>query len=186
MMHSTAATRYAISLRDLANEKGKVDECMADMALISNTIKENHELGTLLKSPIIKLDKKASILDALFGDKIGELSKGFVKIITQKGREELLGSIAERYVELVKASRNIITAQVTTAAPLTDALKAEVLGVIAKLQTGEVDLVQKIDPSIIGGFILRVGDQMIDSSVQTKFRKLRQEFTGNSFVSSLS
>jgi len=180
MMHSTAATRYAISLRDLANEKGKVDECMADMALISKTIKENHELELLLKSPIIKLDKKANILNALFASKIGELSKAFVDIITQKGREQLLGSITERYVELVKASRNIVSAQVTTAAPLTDALKADVLSVIAKLQAGEVDLEEKIDPSIIGGFILRVGDQMIDSSVQAKFRKLRQEFTGNS------
>ncbi|NQX90682.1 MAG: ATP synthase F1 subunit delta [Flavobacteriales bacterium] len=186
MSLSKAAKRYAVSLLDLAKEKGLVDQCMSDMELINTTVSESKDLELLLKSPVVNTDKKTAIFDSVFGAHLNDLSKAFVNIITAKGRENLLGEIAASYISLVKADRNILVAEVTTATKLSDGLRQEVLSVVSKMQEGEVELVEKIDPSIVGGFLLRVGDKMIDSSVQSKFRKLRQEFTGNSYVSSMS
>lgn len=186
MSQSKAAKRYAISLRDLASERGEVDRCLGDMQMISSLIGESKELDLLLKSPIIKTDKKQQILDMIIGGQASELTKSFVKIVTAKGREDLLKSIAQSYIDLVKQDRNVLVAEVTTASNITADVKAKVLEIVNQMQSGEVELVEKTDASIIGGFILKVGDKMIDASVKSKFRKLRQEFTDGSYVNSLS
>ena len=159
---------------------------MEDMQMISSLIGESKELELLLKSPIIKTDKKQQILDKLFGGNTSELTSSFVKIVASKGREDLLKSIAQSYIDLVKADRNVLVAEVTTASNITADTKAKVLEIVSQLQSGEIELVEKIDPAIIGGFVLKVGDRMIDASVKSKFRKLRQEFTDGAYVNSLS
>ncbi|MDA0881870.1 MAG: ATP synthase F1 subunit delta [Bacteroidetes bacterium] len=179
MNYPKVAIRYAKSLMELAESKGSVDAAMADMSLIENTIKANKELVMLLSSPVVDMAKKEKVLMAIFGDKISDISKDFVQLITRKGREGDLLAIADRFIALVKERRNIHQAVVTSATPLTAAAKTELLGMVQKIKAGEVELTEKIDPSIIGGFILRVDDSMIDASVLARFRKLRQDFSVN-------
>ena len=177
MSQSKAAKRYAVSLRDLASERGDVDRCLEDMQMILRLIGESKELELLLKSPIIKTDKKQQIFEKLLGGNVSELTLSFMKIVTAKGREDLLERIAQSYIDLVKADRNVLVAEVSTASNITADIEAKVLEIANQMQSGKVELVEKTDPSIIGGFVLKIGDKMIDASVKSKFRKLRQEFT---------
>lgn len=179
MNYPKVAIRYAKSLMELAESRGSVDEAMTDMSLVENTIKANKDLAMLLSSPVVDMAKKEKVLMAIFGDKISDISKDFIQLITQKGREGSLLAIADRFIALVKERRNIHQVIVTSATPLTAAAKTELLGMVQKIKPGEVELTEKIDPSIIGGFILKVDDSMIDASVLARFRKLRQDFSVN-------
>lgn len=179
MNYPKVAIRYAKSLMELAESKNAVDAAMDDMILLVQTIKENQDLSLLLSSPVVNPDKKEKVLMAIFGDKVSEVSQKFIQMIAQKGREGDLQGIAQRFIALVKERRNIHQAEVITASPLTAAAKADLLEMVKKMKAGEAELTEKIDPSIIGGFILKVDDRMIDASVVSRFRKLRQDFSLN-------
>ncbi|NNE54622.1 MAG: ATP synthase F1 subunit delta [Flavobacteriales bacterium] len=182
MARSKVSIRYAKSLLDLAREKDALSSAQEDMATISDTIDQSRDLQLMLKSPIITSDKKLSILKEVFKDKIGPFSTLFVEIITKKGREKLLGEIAQAAVLMAKEEKNIFGAQVTTAVPLDDATRQKVLAIIKEIKSGTIELEEVVDPTIIGGFQLRVGDSMIDSSVVGKVRELSREFSENPYI----
>lgn len=176
MRNSQAAIRYAKALIDLANEQGQIDAIYKDMEFVRDTVSANRDLGQLLNSPIVNVDKKVTILNSIFQDNVSSLSTQFMQVITRKGRESLLGEIADAYVEMVKKRKNIQSAVVTTATPLTEELRAELLELVKSWNNGEVDLTEKVDPEILGGFVLTVNDRMVDASVSSKFRQLRRTF----------
>lgn len=185
MNYSKVAIRYAKSLHDLCIERDSVASAQEDMTLITKVIDENRDLGILLRSPIIKADKKMSVLDAIFKSHVGEVTYAFIEIIVRKGRERQLAAIAEAFVIMAKERNNIYAAQVTSARPLDDSAKAKVMATVGKIQPGIIELTEKIDENLIGGFILRVGDQMIDASVLAKIRALNREFSENPYISEL-
>ena len=176
------ATRYAKSLLDFTLEKGLVEKVYADMKLVSSTCKENHELHVLLKSPIVDTHKKFSILSAIFSGKIESASLDFMKIVTYSGREMHLEAIAEAYQEQYKKHKKIITAVVTTANGLDEELRAKVQDVLKKSSGAEIELIEKQNPDLIGGFILRVGDKQDDSSIAKKLKSLYRTFNENPYV----
>lgn len=186
MRNPKVAHRYAKSLLDLAQERNQQDEVRNDMTLILETIRESRDLDVLLHSPVIKVDKKEKILEALFGQHISELSIGFLRIMTSKGREGLLEEIAENYIQQIKIKKGILTAEVTTAAKADEATRADILAQLKKLNPdGEIEITENVDPELIGGFVIKVEDKMIDASVRTQLRKLRREFTDNSYEAAL-
>jgi F-type H+-transporting ATPase subunit delta len=176
MRNTKAAIRYAKALIELANEQGAVNACFEDMELVRKTVLDNRELGLLLKSPIVNSDKKEAILKSIFEGKVSGLTSQFMLLITRKGREGLLGEIADAYVQMVKETKNIQSASVITATPLTDDLRSELLSLVKGWSKGEVELTETVDPEILGGFVLKVNDRMVDASVSTKFRQLRRTF----------
>jgi F-type H+-transporting ATPase subunit delta len=182
MRETRVSYRYAKSLLDLAIEKGQLEQVREDMQLVRDTVHESRELEILLKSPVVKTDKKQDILKAIFGGKIGVITTEFIDIITRKRREAELEIIAESFLSQYRINKNIVTATITSAAALDDNLRKQVLEIVRKMAGTEVELAEKIDTSLIGGFVLRVGDRQVDTSLIRQIRMLDRNFSENPFI----
>src|SRR5262245_23553600 len=159
MTDTKVARRYAKSLLDLAKEKGEMEAVNNDMKLLAQVCGSNHDLRLLLSSPIISSDKKHAILKRVFSGKISALSVSFFDVISKKRRESYLEGIAVEYTRLYKEYKGIQTAIVTSAVGLDDKLRAQVYKLVKESLNSEVELIEKVDKDLIGGFILRVGDK---------------------------
>ena len=186
MADQRVAARYAKSLLDLGQEMGTLDAVKADMDLLSKTMTESRELRLLLRNPIVKHDKKLAILKAIFEGKVSDMTLRFFTILTEKNRESAIEGIGPEFLAQFNVLRGIQSALVTSAAPLSAAARAEIQALVTK-QTGhaEVQLTEKVDPELIGGFVLRVGDNQIDDSVRTSLRKMRTSLQENSYQQKL-
>lgn len=185
MLNPKVAQRYAKSLIGLSAERNETDAVEKDMNLILATLEESRDLRLLLQSPVVSTDKKEKVLDAIFGGHITDMTKGFVRILTSKGRESLLLEVSTRFIELVKQGKGILTAKVITATKLSDADRVTINKMVADMNQGTAEIEEVIDPNIVGGFILKVEDKMIDASVTSQLRKLRRNFTDKSYQSSI-
>lgn len=180
MKETRVALRYAKSLISLAEERDVLEQVKGDMEIILSVCEESQDFSNMLKSPVVKADKKSAILNQVFGSKISELSLSFLNLLTSKKREAILGAVAENYINLYNESKNIVSATVTTAAAITEDIKAQVLTQL-KSVVGDADvrIEERVDASLIGGFVLRVGDLEFNASVANKLQKLKREFVSN-------
>lgn len=169
------AQRYAKSLMELAAESNKVDAVRSDMKAIKQVYDGNREFALFLDSPVIKTDKKLSVLNEIFKGKVSDLTLSFLSLVTKKRRESYLKNIADSFDEQYKEKKNIFTAVVTSANGLDAATKQKVIDLVKGQMKGEVELVEKINPGTIGGFILKIGDRQIDRSVATQLNTLKKE-----------
>jgi F-type H+-transporting ATPase subunit delta len=177
MLENKAASRYAKSLIDLSTELNALEEIKNDMVLLNQVIDQHAELEAILKNPIVPLDKKSGILDDIFGSKVHQVTKSFLKLVVNKGRAEILFGTAKAFIEQYNFIKGIVTAQVTSATELTDVNRAEIVAIVKK-ETGanEVVVKEKINEKLIGGFILKVGDKQFDASIASGLSKLKKEF----------
>jgi len=182
MRQSRVTIRYAKALLKLSIEQNTLEQSYNDMVLLDAVCTENRDLVLLLKSPIVKTDQKLSILKEIFASKLGEVSMAFITIITTKKREGLLALIASSFISLYKLHNKIETATVTTATPLDEALRTEVINYIKKHGDDNVELTEKVDEKIIGGTIIRMGDKQLDASVSKAISELRQTFNKNLYL----
>ena len=173
------SNRYAKALLELAVETNNLENCYSDMNTILTGCQESKEFYLLLKSPIIKTDKKIIIIEEVFSNKLSELTYGFIKIITSKKREAILDSVAKSFISLYKEKKNIISAKLVTATEIDNETREEVLDFIKKKGHKNVDLQEKIDKSIIGGAIINIGNKQIDASVSNKINEMKQNFSVN-------
>lgn len=177
MAISTVAFRYAKSLFDLAEEKNLTEALYSDMQLVGQTIKASRPLALMLKSPIVRNDKKASVLRAIFGEWVNPVTMNFLDIVAKKSRDGMLDAIANEFVHLYDQQRGIERATVITTTPLTDALRARFKAIVAETTGSQlVELEEKTDSKLIGGYILKVGDRQIDASVRSQLSDLRVTF----------
>lgn len=182
MRETRVSHRYAKSLLDLALEQGQLEAVREDMLLVYNTIRESRELELMLKSPVIKTDKKQDILKAVFGGKIGVISSEFIDIITRKRREYELEGIADAFLTQYKKHKHILTAVITSASGLDETLRAKVMEIVKGVTSSEVELVEKVDADLIGGFVLRVGDKQVDASIMRQIKNLDRTFNENPYI----
>lgn len=173
---SRAAIRYAKAILDIAQDSGKAEAVGNDMKSIANTISDNAELKDFLISPVIKMDVKKSALLQIFSDVQKETNSLF-NLLFENKRFEILEAIAVQYGRLFDASNGKEVAKVTTAFPITPELETKVLAKIAEFSNKKITIENIIDPAIIGGFILRVGDQQYNASVASKLSELKREFS---------
>lgn len=181
MLNPKVAARYAKSIKSLAKEQGLLEEVHADMQLIAGLCNEARDFRKMLESPVVNTDKKLSILKEVFTGKVTELTMQFMEIIARKRREALLASIAEAFVLLYNHHNEIHEATVTTAVALDDELRAAFKDAIASAQKGSVQLKEKVDPDLLGGFVLRVGDNQFNASIRQKLNELEKEFSKNTY-----
>ncbi|MCT1532920.1 ATP synthase F1 subunit delta [Sphingobacterium daejeonense] len=170
------ASRYAKSLIDLAQEHQNLDAVKADMSDVVAVIKSNTELQAVLNNPIIKTDKKLAILKALFQDKVKPEILEFFNIMVRKGRAELVYATALEFIREYNEVKGIVNAEVISATPLSEANLQALKQEIASQINAEVILANKVDKSLIGGFVVKVGDKQIDASIQGKLNKLERHF----------
>ena len=183
MLEFRAATRYAKSLLSLAEEQGVLDEVNKDMLLFTKTCEENREFSLVLKNPIIKHDKKLNILEAIFGDKMNKLSLAILTLSTKKNREAILPAIAKQFHIQYNVFKGIEDAVIKTSIPLTDSLRNEFETIVKNISgKKEVEMEEIIDETLIGGYILKVGDKQIDSSVSGKLKRIRKDITINKYI----
>lgn len=184
MQGSKAALRYAKAIISLAKDKGITKEVNEDMALILDTIDGSGDLRTFLKSPVIKDSIKKKALLEIFKD-VNGVTTGLFNILMENNRLEILSRIASKYRSLYNELNNVQVAKVTTAFPLTPALEAKIQQKVKELTGNEAKIENVIDESIIGGFILRVGDIQYNGSVQAQLTNLKREFKNNTYVSKI-
>lgn len=176
-MSSKAGARYAKSLLDLSKEQNAIEEVKNDMVFFEKVVDDNSELETILKNPIVPLDKKQGILDGIFAGKVHAITQSFLRLVVNKGRSAILFDTAKQFVQQYNAINGIVTAEVTSASPLTDANRAEVVSLVKKeLNASQVLIKEKVNADLIGGFVLKVGDKQFDASIASGLTKLKKEF----------
>jgi len=173
-----AAIRYAKAVLSIAIDQNTADAVNTDMKQMVNTFAESKDLNSMLQSPVIKSSAKKQVLLEVFKNSNSITSNLIDTLITNR-RLALLADVASSYNRLFDEYKGTQVAQVTTAVPLTDDLKVKVLAKVKELTGKDVEVESIIDESILGGFILRVGDKQYNASIANKLNKLKREFTLN-------
>ncbi|MCX7548818.1 ATP synthase F1 subunit delta [Xanthomarina sp. F1114] len=178
MAGARAAIRYAKAVLSLASDKKATEVVNKDMKLIAKTIAESTDLNSMLQSPVVGASVKKSVLLEVFKDS-NEITQNLIDTLITNKRLPLIEEIAIQYNLLYDQLTGTQVAQVTTAVPLTDDLRKKVLAKLKELTGKDVEIKSTLDESIIGGFILRVGDIQYNASIANKLNKLKREFTLN-------
>lgn len=183
MPNPRLASRYAKSLLDLSLEKGQLENVYADMQWLQQVTKSNHDFVNLLRSPIIKADKKIKIVDAIVAGNVSTITLAFLRLLINKGRESNFPEITGSFISLYKSHKNIQTVKLTTATPLSETLKNEIINQVKKTGGFEnIELETAIDSDLIGGFLLQAGDKLIDASIAADLRTIARQFENNDFI----
>lgn len=171
-----AAGRYASALLNIALEKDSLKSVYEDMLFLQETIGNSRDLQLFLKSPLIKKAVKINALDEIFGNKISDLTKNLLHLLSDKSREKLLYDITRAFVVLHKAHHGIIDIDVESAFELD---KSQIDDLKAKLEksTGKtVEMNVSVNEELIGGLKVRIDDTVIDGSVKHKLSQLKEDF----------
>ena len=182
MIEIRLGDRYAKSILELAEERKEVDKVRADFQLIAAVCESNPDFVNMLKSPIISVTKKEAILDQVFKGKLSTITENLIQIIVRKHREKYLRDIAVRFLALYDSRHNITRGVLSSATPLAADHKKAIVELIEKELNTKFELTEKVDPELIGGFQLLVGDKLFDGSIAARLRDLKQEFKNNPYV----
>ncbi|HNM23994.1 MAG TPA: ATP synthase F1 subunit delta [Saprospiraceae bacterium] len=177
------ATRYAKSLIDLAVDQNKLEVVSNDVHTLRDAAK-NRDLYLLLKSPIVHADKKTAVLDALFKGKVDDLTLAYLHLLINKGREGYIPEIAAEFVSQYKTMKGITTVRLITATPVSDAVMNDLRNKILEsgVTTATLDIETKVDPELIGGFVLEFDQKRYDASVAHKLEELKNQFSKNLYI----
>ncbi|AOC94678.1 MULTISPECIES: ATP synthase F1 subunit delta [Flavobacterium] len=176
MASTRAAIRYAKAILDLANSKGVAEAVNNDMKSIATAIETNQELSTFIQNPTTTVEVKEGALLEVFAN-VNGVTKGLFRLLFENKRFEILDAIAVEYNKLFDENNGVQVAKVTTAIPMDAALEAKVLAKIATLSDKKITIENIVDPSIIGGFILRIGDNQYNASVAYRLQVLKRELS---------
>lgn len=183
MQNPRLAGRYARSIIDLAIEKDQLDVVYADMQYLEALCKASKEFVGLLKSPIVKADKKQAVLDAVTKGKLSAVTEGFNKLLVLKNRENVLPEIVTAFIEQYNVIKGIHKVKLTTAQPLTEVMKASILGKITSETTMQnVELETLTNEELVGGFVLEYNNNLVDASILRDLKDIKKQFTNNEFV----
>jgi F-type H+-transporting ATPase subunit delta len=179
MSETRVAARYARSIFDLAVEQNILEQVENDAKTFLAYCHASRKFDLMLKSPIIHKQTKAAVLKKLFGDKFQKTTLAFMKIVLRKNRELVLKVIFEQFIELYQETKGIVTATVYTAMPVSDAVIKEIDAFLTKQTNKNVELSTSVSPALVGGFVLRYEDKLIDASVSTQLKNLRHQLTNS-------
>lgn len=179
-----AAQRYAKAILDLATDQNIADVVYKDMETISKTITASDELQDVLASPVVKSNLKKNALVEIFKG-AHTISLGAFDILLENNRIAILKYVAQQYVAQYNERNGIQIATVTTAIPLDAVLEGKIQSKIMELTGNSATIENVVDPSIIGGFILRIGDLQYNASVARNLNNLKREFKNNTYISKI-
>lgn len=174
-MISRAAIRYAKAILDTATTKGVTQDVNNDMLLITSTIEKNENLKDFIQNPTIKTDLKINVISEVFAT-THKVTKSLFHLLSTNNRFKLLYQIALEYRLMTSKLNGLEVVHVTTAFSITPQLITKVLDKIKEFSNKTITVENIVDPSIIGGFILKIGDKQFNASVADKLQLLKREF----------
>ncbi len=183
MRNTRVARRYAKALMDMAVETNQVEAVKNDVDILRHAT--TGELDLVLKSPVIRQDKKQAIFTAIFGSKVSQLTSMFFRLLIEKGREIGLSEILDAFDASYRKMKGIEILELTTAVQVSDEIKAGIISNFKKMpeysaKTFEVK--EKIDESILGGFLAQIGDQLYDASIRHDLQSIKRQFVENMYI----
>jgi len=177
------SARYSKSLLDHATELGKVEEVHQDMHFFRTLIAESNDFRLMLKSPIIKTDKKIKILEIILLGRVDDITLRFIRILTKKRREPYLIDIADSFIRHYNIINGITPMKLTTASEIPKESKNEILSAFKEKEGIDIiELTSKIEEDLIGGFILQFDDKLYDASISRQLNILKKEFIDTSYI----
>ena len=172
---NSVASRYTEALLQQAVENNILERVYTDMLHFNKVCTANESLVTTLKSPVIRHDKKLAVLQAIFQNKVHELTRSFFAMVTQKRRVTLLPTMAQTFLAQYDQYQGIKTAQVTTAFPLSDQLTWQLQQIVQQIAPCQKVIFERhIDPVLIGGYVLQIEDKRLDQSLRKKLLTLKK------------
>jgi F-type H+-transporting ATPase subunit delta len=173
---SRAAIRYAKAILETAVSTGKANQVNDDMKSIIAAVNSSPDLKDFLASPIITSEVKMNVLSEVFGSVQAD-TKSLFRLLQENKRFEILEAIAAQFNVQFDDMNGVEVANVTTAFPITADLEAKILAKATSMSTKKITIQNTVDPSIIGGFILRIGDKQYNASVSNRLQELKREFS---------
>lgn len=152
-----------------------LEEVKDDMVLIHSTCREAADFTSFLNNPVVQTSQKKQIIREIFKDKITNITLLFLELIIKNRRESFINDITRNFIDLYKKYKGIKTALLTTAVPIDDYLRNEIIEIIRKMYKTKIELNEHIDDELIGGFILRVDDQQFNAGIASKLNNVRRE-----------
>lgn len=177
------ASRYAKSLFDLAMKEGKLDKVHQDVLYVRE-VARHKEFAAVMKNPLISTDKKESIFEALFKGKVEEITLNTLMVMAEHKRESYLTDICRIFHSMFNKEKHISHVILTTAEEISEGMTQKILDEFKTkgLIEAEVELIKKVDASIVGGFIVQFGDQVYNASIASKIEQLRTKFSENLYI----
>ncbi len=173
--------RYAQALFDLAIEFNILEKVNSDVKLIGSVFNENRELRVIIANPVIDTYKKINILNMLFETNIQELSMKFLRLITNKGREQYIPYICDTFDEIYLEYKNILSVEFITAQKADKKVLDDISGKLKEVTKMNIDLMEKVNKDIIGGFVVNFQDYQYDASIINQLSKLKKSYSENLF-----
>jgi F-type H+-transporting ATPase subunit delta len=168
---------YANALFEAAKEKGRLEPVREELNDFVRALDEVPELRILLVNPQLDTRAREEALAAVLAD-ADELVRNFLLLVTEKGRADELDEMVREFEALVAAEEGILDVELTTALELSDAEREKILGQIEQVSGRKLRATRRVDPSLIGGFVLRAGSHRVDASVRGRLERLRRELKG--------
>lgn len=183
MSNPRLAGRYAKSLLDFALEQNQLDKVYQDIKILHGLCNTNPDFVNMLKSPVIKSDKKEKIVEAVIDGKVTPMTSSFFKLLINKAREYSLPEIATAFIEQYNELNNIHIIKLTTAVSVSDTLKD---AIVNKIKSGgayqKIELETAVKDELIGGFTLEIGDTLVDASILRDLNEVKKQFLNNEYV----
>jgi F-type H+-transporting ATPase subunit delta len=174
MKRTKASNRYAQALFEIARENGIIKNVLDDVKMISETINHEIELIDLIKNPTINKHTKKNIFEKIFSTKVNKSTMSFMVLVIEKKREAYLLDIINKYLDLYNQYNNIVVAQIISTETLSEDVKNKIK---EKINIGgSVQIEEKIDKSLLGGFIIKTGDLQYDASIRKKINNVKRAF----------
>ena len=175
-MAKRIAATYGESLFSVALEQNKVDEIYDEVLNVKDVLADNEELTVLLNHPRINKDEKIKVAEDIFGKFVSKEVLGFLVTVITKDRLNEISDIFQYFIDRVKEYKHIGTAYVSTPMELSEVMKKKVHSkLIETTNYKEVEIIYTVDPSLIGGMVIRIGDRIVDSSIKNKLQMLTRE-----------
>jgi len=185
MKNIRIANRYSKALFTLSLEQNIVENVKDDMSLVSGAFKQSAELKRVLLNPVVKDDKKISIVYRIFQNNISPFTLRFIDIIIRKNRFVYIDYIAEEFLKYYRDYKNISLAEMQTASPLEAEARNRIIEILKDFTKKDIELIEAIRSELIGGFVLKINDIQYDTSIKAKLLKLKKEFSINTYEKGL-
>lgn len=180
-MITKAARRYTTALYNVAEEQDKLNGVTADIEKILRLINSNRDLELFFKSPIVSKSKKLALINEIFSGNISRLTLDFMILLITRRREFLMQGLFEDFINLRKEKEGIVDVLVKTSVPLNDEEKKNMNQKIDSYTKLKGNMTYEIDKSIIGGFVAKINDTILDASIKRQLQRLKDKFKEGDF-----